>query len=189
MDSKKLIALLLAALLEDDDSPAAVAPKATLKVAPKTTAKATAKPVSSSKHMAASTEEPDTTEVPVVHKAFPMIEGTVTFDNVGTVKITTPAKGFLVTRDGLTLNTEQTYGNHKFKVWTYGASNLTFKWPRFLEVWGSSSRWQSVAVSAKDGQLYSLPEDKDLLNEVLDSDPDDGQNMFRINWRRTSPTE
>ena len=174
---KKLVAGLLALLLEDDDTPSA--PEVT-KAAPKAT-KATPKPLRS---MNAHAEAP-TAVATKVHEAFPMAEGVLEFDTVGNVHIVTGIKSCLMVDAGDHFDRTHQYGAYQMKIWSYGPINTTFSWPQFLKVFGDSSRWQSVAIDADRGGLQEIPDnskDDHLLSQYLEEEGD--QNKFRINWRR-----
>lgn len=174
MDSKKLIAALLALLLEDDEPTATPAPQAT-KAAPKATKAAR-------RSMAAHVEATDEVATKV-HEAFPMAEGTMEFDTVGNVHIATGLKSCLVVKEGSVLVQKHQYGNYQMQVWAYGPVNATFRWPQFLKVFGDSSKWQTAAIDASRGGLQEIPSlPKELLSEYLETEG--GDNKFRLKWRR-----
>jgi hypothetical protein len=177
MDSKKMIALLLSLLLEDDT--ATPAPQAT-KAAPKATKAAPRTLRTMAAHAV------DTSEVAAkVHEAFPLAEGTLEFDSVGNVHIATGLKSALVVRDGNILTQKHQYGNYQLQVWAYGPTDVTLSWPTFLKVFGDSSKWQSVALDASHGRMNEIPEntkEADILSEYLETEG--GDNKLRLKWRR-----
>jgi hypothetical protein len=181
MDTKKLLAVLIALLpLLDDDAPEVQAPQAT-KVAPKVTKAAPKATLRSMAAHAEATEEVATK----LHESFPIAEGTLEFDSVGNVHMAAGLKSLLVVKEGDILVQKHQYGNYQMQVWTYGPTNVTFRWPAFLSVFGSPTRWTTVAIDASRGGLKEIPENTaevKFLSEYLESEG--GDNKFRIKWRK-----
>lgn len=180
MDSKKVIALLLSLLLEDDEPTATPALQVT-KAAPKAT-KAT--PKATLRSMAAHAEAPEAVATKL-HEDFPIAEGGLEFDSMGNIHITTGLKSLLVVKEGNILAQRHCYGNYQMQIWTYGPTNVTFKWPVFLSIFGDPTKWKSVAVDASRGGLQEIPENTKevkFLSEYLESEG--GDNKFRLKWRR-----
>lgn len=189
MDSKKLIAALLALLLEEDEPKAAhePAPRTTAKAAPKAAPRATAKvaPKATLRSMSAHVAADPAPVATKVHEAFPMAEGELEFDSVGNVRIAAGIKSCLVVNAGDHFDRIHQFGNYQMKIWTYGPVDVTFPWPGFLKTFGDSPRWQSVAIDARESGLQEIPDntkESDFLSQYLEEEGD--TNKFRINWRR-----